>query len=609
MQVLPFETNGKGPSFAPTGSLKGSHNLACVAMLRDPGVPDDRTDNVSETTTAQECVTINEVNNYPCTADAEMEFHSLISDVNIMEGMSEPIPEERPTSSLSKFEHSSIEDASSRDYGSVSSLSPNYGHFSNLSHSPLPLADVQNYMAPQSAPTVDRSDSRSRVRENAQQEDYTLIQDVETTDTDQDWDMTGSNSIAELPIDATSPAGAEPYMQQALAPLPAPTYEVSPTALLLMIESKHILIDLSEGDAVRIEKLAELFECARSYQDAYQLRRLLLLYAPRQTNMKDPASNRTLLNAIMVPPDEARRRLEALRPKMLMMRNGVDLQSRLFDVLGWCVNTLAEDGFWKMLLPVTSDLWLQAPDEAHLRDVESTLLFIYLWSQQPSQSGRHNLISDSVGSRSSCVPAFAHAWGISVAEVLSVIANYIITTLGPHELCEKRTLARRALTAATFGYETVERNKGSQDMLASFRDARVAIHHQSASQSNTEDYAALVRTAIRDIVERSFHLELEIPALRDQRLQNRLSQASMCPSYSPTMLSTPRSSWSGFQSFKLTARRASKIWANTNNSNEDIQSLLSSRRWSQDSPMVSALTLQSTTISTHDVIMEDDDEI
>ena len=533
----------------------------------------------------------------------------MISDVNKMEGMLEPIPEERPASSLSKFEHSSIEDASSRDYGSVSSLSPNHGQFSNLSHSPLPLADVQKYLATQSAPMVERLDSRSGVRENVQQEDYTSIQHVNITDVGQDCDMAGTNSTAELSVDATSPAGAEPYIQQALAPSSAPTREVSPIALLLMIESKHIPVDLSEGDAFRIEKLAELFECARSYQDAYQLRRLLFLHAPCLTNKLYLAPSRALVNAAQVPPDEARRRLEALRPKMLVMRSGVDVQSRLLDVLGWCVNTLAEDGFWKMLLPVTSDLWLCAPDEAHLRNVEGTLLFIYLWSQQPSQPGRHNLISDSVGSQSSCVPAFAHAWGISVAEVLSVVANYIITTLGPHESCEKSTLARRALTAAAVGYETVERNKGSQDMLASFRDARITIHRQSEIQSNTEEYSAQVRTAVRDIVETSFRLELEIPALRDQRSQNRLSQASMSPSYSPTMLSTPRSSWSGFQSFKLTARRASKIWANTNNSNEDVQSLLSSRRWSQDSPMVSALTLQSTTISAHDVIMEDDDEI
>ena len=376
-----------------------------------------------------------------------------------------------------------------------------------------------------------------------------------------------------------------------------------------MIESKHISNDLSEGDAGRIEKLAELLECARLYQDAYQLRRLLLLHAPRQTNKRDPAPNLALVNAARVPPDEARRRLEALRPKMLVMRSGVDVQSRLLDVLGWCVNTLAEDGFWKMLLPVTSDLWLRASDEAHLQDIESTLLFIYLWSQQPSQSGRHNLISDSVCSRSSCVPAFALAWGITVAEVLSLVANYIISTLGPHELCEKATLARRALTAATVGYQTVERNKGSQDLLASLRDARITIHHQSGLQSNTEEYAALVRTAIRNVVERSFHLELEISALGDARPQNRLSQTSMSPSYSLTMLSTPRSSWSGFQSFKMTGRRASQIWDDTNKSNEDVQSLLSSRRWSQDSPMRSALTIQSTTISAHEVIMEDDNEI
>ena len=605
MQILPFVFD----DLAPIENLKGGHNLAGAAMIKESGVPDDRIDKRTETTTAQECNPVVADRNYSCTTDAESRSHSLTFGLDIMKGLPEPIYEKQPTSSLSKFKHPTLQEASSRDCGSVSSLTPNSGQFSNMSHSTLALAEVQDSLATQFTSKVVWPDPRSEVRGNAQQGDYASIQGTVLAEEGQDWDMAGTKSTAEVLIDAIFPATVDSCMQQGLTPSPASTREVSPIALLIMIDSKHIPNDLSEGDAGRIEKLAELLECARSYQDAYQLRRLLLLHAPGQTNKRDPAPNLALVNAARVPPDEARRRLEALRPKMLVMRSGVDVQSRLLDVLGWCVNTLAEDGFWKMLLPVTSDLWLRAPDEAHLQDVESTLLFIYLWSQQPSQSGRHNLISDSVCSRSSCVPAFALAWGITVAEVLSLVANYIISTLGPHELCEKATLARRALTAATVGYQTVERNKGSQDLLASLRDARITIHHQSGLQSNTEEYAALVRTAIRNVVERSFHLELEISALGDARPQNRLSQTSISPSYSPTMLSTPRSSWSGFQSFKLTGRRALQIWANTNKSNEDVQSLLSSRRWSQDSPMRSALTIQSTTISAHEVIMEDDNEI
>jgi hypothetical protein len=48
-------------------------------------------------------------------------------------------------------------------------------------------------------------------------------------------------------------------------------------------------------------------------------------------------------------------------------------------------------------------------------------------------------------------------------------------------------------------------------------------------------------------VERNYQLELALLALRDPSIRDRFIQASIVPSLTATMLSTPRSSWSGFR--------------------------------------------------------------
>ena len=209
MQMLPFEFDG----LAPTENLKGGHDLAGAAMIKESGVPNDRIDKGTETATAQECNTVVADRNYSCTTDAESDSHSLTFGLDVMKGLPEPISEKQPTSSLSKFKHSTLEEASSRDYGSVSSLTPSSGQFSNMSHSTLALAEVQDSLATQFTSKVVWPDPRSELRVNAQQGDYASIQGTVLADEGQDWDIAGTKSTAEVLIDAIFPATADPCMQ------------------------------------------------------------------------------------------------------------------------------------------------------------------------------------------------------------------------------------------------------------------------------------------------------------------------------------------------------------------------------------------------------------
>lgn len=709
------------PNAAQAGSHKEDHNLGVAATVELPDIMNDTINAETDDTTAEGYIVQIQGDDHPWTHGYGTGVRSFGSNVGNMDGVLDTIPEERPASSLSGFERSSTEDTSGRDYSSISSIGLALGESGSLSRSPNPMPGVPSSPAPLVRLSGEWLESTDCI--SAEQDPLSPDQDANTVSVDLDWDMADTSTAGGVLLEAILPTGSDPNAHPVLMPTQNLTRDVSPMALLLMIESSRVSGELSQGDIFRIEQLAEIFECARSYHDAYQLRRLVFLQAADTSRVDSTGSHaweRALVNVVKSADNtaafketaafvkqawrdhpnyvneqstagcvqqsclgsmfraradfrsaehhcrrafdkmltsfvetaplhlgsisdsvqsegssrfvaawlvvltnllltwekkekldsiEAWDRVEALCPEGLVPHK-VRWERRVHQIVGWCLNTLAEDGFWKMLLPITPDLWLLAPNEADLRDVESTLLFFYLFGQtQPGHFSNQNWISDSVKSQSSCVLEFAQIWGISVAEVLSVVANFIIVTNGLHESGEKSTLARRAFTTARAVYHSMKVKGGSMDEGLIFMESYAAVRRQKDSQFSTGKYATLVRTAVRDIVERCFHLVLEVSALRDPRLQNRLSQASMAPSYSPTMLSTPRSSWSGFRSFKSIGRRGSKFWANNNNSNNEIQSLLSSHRGSRASSTKSALTLLLTTPSSRDVIMEDDIDI
>ena len=71
---------------------------------------------------------------------------------------------------------------------------------------------------------------------------------------------------------------------------------------------------------------------------------------------------------------------------------------------------------------------------------------------------------------------------------------------------------------------------------------------------STDKYTTLVQGFVREFADLHLHLHLSEAAFRDPRLRPKRSSSSS--STSPTMLSTPRSSWSGHSSFISLSRRA-----------------------------------------------------
>lgn len=715
-----MEAIGEVPELAPVGIQRDPHDMVDAATLMDTGITQDPTDVDIKSTTAQEHIDMigpdqNPWTNVPRGIGREMDF-----DNERMEGVLVNIPGERSVSALSRPDDISVEDASLRDYGSVSSTNFAFGASDSQQLSPNPSAAVLSSQACSPTSTAQSSESESETRGVLEREAVFSAQDVEKIGSDPDWNMTPPTATAQATFHVEDPFSNSSFTHPALVPTPMLTREVSPTALLLMLEPGRYSGELSEEDIFRIQQLAEVFECARSYEDAYQLRRMVFTQPTRAPHraVRRTVSDRALVNvlrnanntaaykeaaafvkqewrgkpgpvaeksitgclqqsylgsmfrartdlryaeqhcrrafdgmlALFVDyaplnsdssaglicsepskdfiaawlvvitslvltwedpkfgSDDAWARLGALCPFGLSLPQ-VREQWRFRQVVGWCLNTLTEDGFWKMLLPVTQDLWLLAPSEVDLGDAESTLLFFYLFSQmQSGQFAARISTLESVQSQASCVLEFAQVWGLSAPEALSIVANYIVVENRPQELGAKSTLARRASMTTMALFDSLEAKGGiTMDEGLIFMSSYASIRRQKENRFSTENYSRLVRSVVRDIVERNFKLELEVSALRDPRLRVRLSQASMTPSFSPTMLSTPRSSWSGYRSFKSIGRRASKIWTNDNNSNNDVVSLLSSRRWSRASSTKSAGTLESAVPSDRDVIMEDDD--
>lgn len=585
--------------------------------------------------TAQEYIGLVDGNNNPWTDDTTLAVHGLESNKESLVGELKTIPEERPDSSLSSFGRPSTEAASARDYGSILSVGDS---------------------------TEDSSPSQ-----------HTLP------------NLTNSSELTE---------------------------KVSPVAFLLLVESNKMLAPLSEHDLSRIEGLAESFEAAQSYDDAYKLRRFVLLQGiaryGRERESRSPWETRVLhvvrtastvtaykeaaahvkrawahcpelltachevgclqesflgsmfrarndtrsaerhcrraldrirldgpeeLTGALTPPEHEASWLVILANLLLVWEDAhtssgnlhmetylrvfgrwsdfessdlvpeMEPPSELCSAFGWCVDVLSEDDFWKTFLTVPDEMWLSAANGQELGNFENSLLSCYLWSQMYTGDQRFPESPRTFSPRSllHCLEDFAQGPGFSIAEIVSVMATMILATeYNGNEIGSKSTLARRALKGAQL-IQASPRLRTSRAFLESYAKTL----RKKGNQFPSESYAKVAQQTIRDFIERTFQLELAVSALCDPRLRHRSSQGSMVPSFTATMLSTPRSSWSGFRSFKAVGRRASKLWTDNNSSAGDWQSLLSSHRWSKTGSIKSADFLQSTPSLSEDITMED----
>lgn len=227
---------------------------------------------------------------------------------------------------------------------------------------------------------------------------------------------------------------------------------------------------------------------------------------------------------------------------------------------------LADDHFRNMLDSADAALWKEAPTSDDLAEFEKIVLFCYLWTRW--QAGKPSQPMSTTSFQHSRPALLEEKTGIGPLETLSAVAALILefdfdldgmcgsasTQLSMERAIDipasKSTLARRARTLC---------RTASRACPTSIFPAFLRVYATSAksrgSLFSTEKYGALVHEFIHKFADSHLSVELWEGVGDDPRLSKRPGQNPLSPSVSPTMTSTPRSSWSGYSSFRLLHQR------------------------------------------------------
>ena len=183
---------------------------------------------------------------------------------------------ERPMSMLSRSEHSPTEDLSFRDHASILSISSmsSIQDTSNTSNGSTPAsAEASGIHA--LPPTQVEYPSIMELEENSCPLSPQVTDWSKMVTTDPDINMTTPENGDRLDYASTNSLHSKPDLVD-VAP---PTVRVSVIELLGAAESDSLFRKLQDRALRKIELLADLFEAAQAYEDAFKLRRLVLLQA------------------------------------------------------------------------------------------------------------------------------------------------------------------------------------------------------------------------------------------------------------------------------------------------------------------------------------------
>ena len=180
---------------------------------------------------------------------------------------------ERPMSMLSKHEHSSSEDSSVRDHASIASMSSIQETSSN-SHGSTPASTEAS--GTQALPSTQvEYPSVTELNENFCPPSPQAIDWSTMVATDPDINMTTPANGHTLDYVSSKSLHSKPDLVDVIPP----TVRVSVIELLGVAESDNLFKKLQDQALERIELVADLFEAAQAFEDAYKLRRLVLLQA------------------------------------------------------------------------------------------------------------------------------------------------------------------------------------------------------------------------------------------------------------------------------------------------------------------------------------------
>jgi hypothetical protein len=223
---------------------------------------------------------------------------------------------------------------------------------------------------------------------------------------------------------------------------------------------------------------------------------------------------------------------------------------------GFAIN-LANDDFLNTLYATSEALWDLAPTMNDLAQFESTALFCYLWTRWQAVKSR---------SQSSPQSPYRHfrlahledQTGIPPLEALSAISalicRWIWTPDNQSTPTNRSTLPARALErcrlASRFAPNVI---------FPAFLQAYATSASARGSRFSTDGYGVMVSEFVRGFADLHLSIEIWEGVGEDPRSPDKSRRSSVLSSLAPTMVSTPRSSWSGYASFRSTHQRTKQI--------------------------------------------------
>lgn len=232
------------------------------------------------------------------------------------------------------------------------------------------------------------------------------------------------------------------------------------------------------------------------------------------------------------------------------LRARIPTDNALSRLLCWCHDAIAENEL-KVLSTLiegcSDELWAD-PASDDLAEFETTLLFCHLWKRWSRTTDEPEM---SIHAHD-CHALLSHlekSMGIAPVDALSALSIMIMGCPDQTQIKQKSTLASRVLLLSQQMY-TASRPSS----FAAFLRAFAAPLRTKSKRFSSDEYATTVNNFVRDFADSHLRLYLSELAFQDLRLRPKASRVSLSPSFTPTMVSTPRSSWSGYASFKLTGR-------------------------------------------------------
>jgi hypothetical protein len=201
-----------------------------------------------------------------------------------------------------------------------------------------------------------------------------------------------------------------------------------------------------------------------------------------------------------------------------------------------------------MINGCNDNLWTEGTSN-DLREFEITLLFCHLWKQWRLASKRSPLSTQHRNPQNLLVQV-ENSLGITPIDALAALSTLILgyADLGPNY--SKSTLAGRIFFLSQKAF-----TKYRVCHYSDFLYAHAAPLSTKSKRFSRDEYATLVQGFVQGFADLHLYLHLSETAFQEPGLRPRASRFSSSSSITPTMLSTPRSSWSGFASFTSLSRR------------------------------------------------------